>query len=93
MSPEKEIAAQMRLALVDKAVRKPEAQWRPIPEYGDLFTVEQFKEMCDSGCLINSDGSGEYATETACSRVEALPSDFKRGIINRDYTHVVWYNK
>lgn len=49
--------------------------------------------MCDSGCLINSDDSGEYATETACTREEALPSDFKRGIINRDYTHVVWYNK
>ncbi len=64
-----------------------------IPDYGDVYTVEGFLEDCNSGYLTDDDGSGYYATESSMSRIEASPSLFRQGIINKDFTHVVWFNK
>ena len=35
--------------------------WRPIPEYGDLMTIEEFIKNCEDGIFIDYDGSGYYA--------------------------------
>lgn len=65
----------------------------PIPEYGDLFTIEEFRRMCLNGDIIDDDGSGNYATDTQMSEELAVPSDICCDIINRKYTHVVWFNR
>jgi len=60
---------------------------------GDIFPIEKFKSMCEYGGFMNSDGYGEYATESQRSDIEIHPSDFKHKTIRTDFTHVVWYNK
>jgi hypothetical protein len=68
----------------------------PIPDYGDLFTIQEFIEMVKSGCFVNDDGTGYYATDLAYDRdAIARPSDIYKGIVLKGYghTHVVWFNK
>ena len=65
----------------------------PIDDIGDLMTIEHFENACTSGSFVNSDGSGVYAFEDEQTRVDARPSSFKQGDINRLFTHVMWYNK
>jgi hypothetical protein len=60
---------------------------------GDKMTIEAFKEAVDAGAFIDSDGHGYYATEDKESRIPAYPSDVKVNLIDREYTHVVWYNR
>lgn len=65
----------------------------PIPDYGDHMTVEEFKALCDEGDITDDDGDGVYATATHMTDVPASADDFYDGRINREYTHVVWFNK
>lgn len=60
---------------------------------GELFSIEEFIDYCESGAFIDYDGTGYYATETLKSYIEICPSDIKRGIYRKDFTHVVWYNR
>ena len=57
------------------------------------MTLQDFKDYCDSGCFISSDGDGYYATETEESDIYISPSDFKYDVVRDDFTHIVWYNK
>lgn len=66
---------------------------KPIPDYGDLMTCEEFEEAVQMGCFIDYDGHGYYASETEMSEVLALPSDVLRHGFRRDFTHVVWFNQ
>lgn len=70
--------------------------WKPIPEYGDLFTLEEFLELCESYCFVDYDGFGNYSDgENMVIGLDMmmLPSEFLA--IGRDtvFTHVVWFNK
>jgi len=65
----------------------------PIPSYGDLFTLDDFIGMCKDGTLINSDGTGYYATEQGMSDVAVYPSSVMQNDISKKWTHVVWFNK
>lgn len=66
----------------------------PIPDYGDLMTLEEFEENCHCGGFIDYDGSGYYATPTHFDRSKpASPSDICQGRVNRNFTHVLWFNK
>lgn len=87
-----ELANCMKIALIDYP-ENTDVKWEPVPNYGDLMLIDDFKEACDTGSFIDSDGMGYYAIETAKSAVRAKPSDFRRGIIDRDYTHIIWFNK
>ena len=58
-----------------------------------MYTIEDFKEMCEAEVLMDSDGFGEYATETSKSDVEILPSDVKENLIRNDFPYVIWFNK
>lgn len=66
---------------------------REIPDYGDLMVIESFISNCECGGFIDYDGHGYYATETKMSDMMVLPSDIKHGNINKDFTHVVWFNR
>lgn len=65
----------------------------PIPEYGDLMTLEEFREGVRSGMLTDYDGEGQYATATQMSDVCVSPSDVASGLVDKGFTHVVWFNK
>ena len=70
----------------------------PTVEYGkewkgEILTLDKFKAMALDGTLIDNDGIGYYATESAKSDVEIYPSDVKEGLIRDDFSHVIWFNK
>jgi hypothetical protein len=59
--------------------------------YGDVMTVEDFKEACESGGFIDYDGFGNPAKDGKASEQRIFPS--QRGLIPADATHIVWYNR
>ena len=57
------------------------------PDYGDLFTADEWLEASDAGYFISDDGSGYWATEKEHSTVSCWS-------IKPDWaTHVLWFNK
>lgn len=60
---------------------------------GKKYTLEEFKKLCEEHSLSDSDGVGNYATETAKSDVEVYPSDITEGMYRKDFTHVIWFKK
>jgi hypothetical protein len=62
-------------------------------KYGDLIPLEDFIAYCESGCFIDYDGFGNYATETEESNLTISPSAVRKGQFRKDFTHVMWYNK
>ena len=77
--------------------QKSEMKKMLLPNYGDLFTIKEFKELCDDGCFIDWDGTGQYSDEEFIYgdpwNDTANPSDFRAGNIRTDFTHVMWFNK
>lgn len=67
--------------------------YRVVKDEDDIFTLDEFLDQCQSGMFVNSDGSGSYSKNGFIYWEDAVPSDFISGRINRDYTHVVWFNK
>jgi hypothetical protein len=67
----------------------------PLPEYGDLFTVKKFVEICEEGGFIDWDGSGFFSDgKYVYDNEEALPSQVKDTNFNpRNFSHVAWFNK
>lgn len=80
----------MRNAKV-KSAKEP--KWEPIPDYGDLMTVEEFYKACESHSFIDYDGNGNYAVRDKMSNVEIVPSRILKNGINKRFTHVVWFNR
>lgn len=66
---------------------------KPLPDYGDHMTMQEFEDSCKSGCFIDYDGHGNYATAIEVSDKVIVPSDFQRGEVDRSFSHVVWFNK
>lgn len=66
----------------------------PIPEYGDLIPLDYFIEDCVEGHFTIQDGIGYYATSEGYSENDKVyPSDVKKGIVDKSWTHVMWFNK
>lgn len=63
----------------------------PIPEYGHVMTMEEFRESVRLGMFIDYDGSGYPAKDGKMMRKYIRPSDLDQ--IPEDATHVVWFNK
>lgn len=70
-----------------------ESSMKPIPEYGDHMTLEEFVKSVKSGLFIDSDGHGYYANAKSMSPVVAIPSEIRRSGPLQGWTHVVWFNK
>ena len=64
----------------------------PIPSYGDHMPIEDFVVYVKTGCFIDYDGFGDYATDNEVTDISISPSDVKHGLDPR-WTHIVWYNK
>lgn len=64
--------------------------WKDLPTYGDLYTIEEFKEhMKDQFIIPGYDGSGSYASENKRTNID-VPSNVED--LDLSYTHVVWFN-
>jgi hypothetical protein len=84
---------------------------RPIPEYGDLFTLEEFLGMVEDGGITDYDGDGYYAGSDWVSGIAVEPDLMRKALLNnkapferhrnltgshvidRRFTHVIWFNK
>lgn len=69
-----------------------------VPEYGNLFTFEEFLENIRQGFFIDYDGVGHYAFEDATgiiwdSKILVYPSDYANRRIDFRFSHVIWFNK
>lgn len=65
----------------------------PIPNYGDVMTIEEFVSACRNHSFIDYDGHGKYATKYWVSNKTVSPSQLANGEPPPGYTHVVWYNR
>lgn len=70
-----------------------EPQFEEIPNYGDVFSMEDFVTNCLSGGFIDYDGSGNYARDGKMSNISVSPSDITSGRYRKDFDSVVWFNK
>jgi hypothetical protein len=66
------------------------ARMVPVPDYGELMPLANFRKACDEGWLISYDGSGHYATAHEMDR----DSDVWDGSSAPEWaTHVAWFNR
>lgn len=72
-----------------------ELKMSPIPEYGDLMTVEDWLDGVETALFIDYDGDGHLATATERSNIRICPSDITKKKITIDprWTHICWYNR
>jgi hypothetical protein len=62
-----------------------------LPNCGDLFTVEAFRQAFADGCFKDRDGYGHPARDGRMNpNVLVYPST---SIYPKSATHVVWFNK
>ena len=69
---------------------------KPITEYGEKMTLDEFQQAVDDGSFIDYDGWGYYATDDQESNVKVHPSDVIGGIPDHRrelFTHVIWFNR
>ena len=50
----------------------------PIPKYGDHITIKKFLSWVKTGCIIDYDGYGKYATKTYMTDIIVRPSNVTR---------------
>lgn len=83
-----------RCGEIDTQIRMlMEPEFGPIPEYGDVMSLKEFIDCCNSGRFIDYDGSGNYARGNEMSDITIYPSDVKAGKIRKDFDKVVWFNR
>jgi len=68
-------------------------RYEPIPDYGSHMSIEKFIMDVKSGCLIDYDGHGKYATKYRMTDKIVGPSDVKKNDLDKRFTHIVWFNK
>jgi hypothetical protein len=58
----------------------------------DVYTVQEFWQLCQSGSFIDYDGFGHPVRERkADSSITVKPSQLD--LVPCDATHIVWYNR
>lgn len=84
-----------QMASVDKRMRKIQEpsltynkKWK-----GTKFEMDKFIELVTAKELVDSDGEGYYATETAKTDVLIRPSDILENIYRTDFPYVLWFPK
>ena len=63
---------------------------RPLPGYGDLMTVAEYRENVESGCLMDYDGHGHPVKDNMLA-IHFISPDFDN--IPADATHILWFNR
>ncbi len=58
----------------------------------DVYTIEEFKQLCGSTMFVDSDGCGHPVKDNlADMQVWVWPSQLDK--IPADATHIVWFNR
>lgn len=69
---------------------------KPIPDYGDLFTIDEFMKLIKNKTVWDEDGIGYFATIEGLSDIVARPSTLFYGwpmVHTGEFTHIIWFNK
>jgi len=69
---------------------------KPLPEFGDLYSIEGFMDLVKGRIVTDEDGSAYYATEEGISDIEAKPSVLLNGwpmTHTGEFTSIMWFNK
>lgn len=72
---------------------------RAIPDYGDLFTIQEFEALVRGGSFTDFDGHGNWSdgkrvwSDAFNSKSFVYPSSFSVELAPKGATHVVWFNK
>lgn len=61
-------------------------------EEDDVYTVEEFKDICKAGGFIDYDGYG-YPVKDSMSNPSIVIMPSKLHEIPEDATHIVWFNR
>jgi len=64
-----------------------------IPDYGEIMTLNQFKNICRNGGFIDSDGFGYYLEEDKVTDIVIYPSDVKHKSLRYELNRIIWFNK
>jgi hypothetical protein len=70
-----------------------DVELKPLSEYGELFTKEEFLQAIDDGLFVSDDGSGYYAFKDSQSNIEIIIPMLHCGFFDNRFTHVMWFNK
>ena len=61
---------------------------------GELFTLDEFVDMCHRELFIDYDGFGHLSTDTHESNEVVWPSQIAKGAtLDPKWTHVKWFNR
>ena len=63
---------------------------KQVPDYAELFTVEEFVAIVQSGAINEYDGTGYWVTEEGMTDAFV---DFEKPSRPTGATHVAWFNK
>lgn len=84
-----------QMAIVDKKMRKIQEpsftynkKWK-----GKKLELEDFVAASVSKEIVDTDGEGYYATETAKTDVLVRPSDILENIYRTEFPYVIWFPK
>ena len=84
-----------KMAYADKMMRKLQEpsltynkKWK-----GTKFELDKFIELVTSKDLMDTDGEGYYATETAKTDILIRPSDITENIYRNDFPYIIWFPK
>ena len=57
------------------------------------MSLDEFKQCCEFGAIISSDGIGYYGTKDQVTDIPANPYAFIKGKNLTKFEYVYWYNK
>ncbi len=78
------------IALIDPA----NLELEDFPDYGDYFTLEEFRDNCECGGFIDNDGTGYFCIGQKMSQISSPPSlilDPRADL--HIFDGVYWFNK
>jgi len=64
-----------------------------IPDYGDVMTLNEFKNFCRNGMFVDSDGYGHYIDDDKMTDITIHPSDVKHKSLRYSLNKIIWFNR
>ena len=64
-----------------------------IPDYGDVMTLNQFKNNVKNGGFVDYDGYGHYIDGDKMTDIIIYPSDVKHHSLRHKLNKIIWFNK
>jgi hypothetical protein len=65
----------------------------PVPDYADVFSLDEFRDIVASGGIVNDDGCGHWVKDGKMSRDFINCAKLGPYYVPEGVTHVAWFNK